>query len=144
MTGRVGNVEGSNPLNEPLHSPLLKQTHQRRSQSLSRIRGNLCNSRPRPGALLDVAARHLSKLQVSCDIGRDENVGQLAAGHEEFGNEINVPVVDSAVLLPWLLALVVVSVLLEELDYVRGLLADSTLYDTYSLNVDGSCLSAGC
>jgi hypothetical protein len=42
------------------------------------------------------------------------NVGEFSVGHEEFGNEIDVPVVGATVLLPWLAA-VVVAVLLEEL-----------------------------
>jgi hypothetical protein len=57
----------------------------------------------------------LLELKVSCNIGRDENVGQLAGGHKELGDEIDVPVVEAAILLPGLLTLTEVSVLLEEL-----------------------------
>jgi hypothetical protein len=64
--------------------------------------------------LLDVGASNLLELEVPGDVGGDEDVGQFARGHEELGDEVNVPVVDSAVLLPWLLAVVLV-VFLEEL-----------------------------
>jgi hypothetical protein len=65
---------------------------------------------------LDEAACDLSELEVSCDVGGDENVGQLAVGHQKLGNQVDVPVIDTAVLLPWLFALLVVAVLLEQLN----------------------------
>jgi len=108
-------VESANPLNEGLHASLLEDTHEGRSQSLGGIRGHLGDGSLVGGTLLDVAASDLLELEISCDIGRDENVGQLARGHEELGNEIDVPVVEATILLPGLLAFAEVSVLLEEL-----------------------------
>ena len=119
MTSRIFGIECTNPLDEALHPPLLKDAHQRRSKRLARIRRNLCNSGFWTTALLDITSCHLSELEVSCYVGRDEDVGQLAAGHEEFRNEVDIPVVDSSILLPWLLPLVVVPVFLEELVLVR-------------------------
>ena len=62
-----------------------------------------------------IAARNLLELEVSGDVGGDEDVGQLARGHEELGDEVDVPVVETAIFLPRLLALVEVAILLEEL-----------------------------
>ena len=46
----------------------------------------------------------LFEFEVSGHIGRDENVGEFTVGHEEFGDEVDVPIIDSAVFLPWLLS----------------------------------------
>lgn len=116
MRSRVLQFERANPLNETLHSALLEDAHQGRAQSLSGIRGNLGNGCLGTRTLLDEAAGNLLELEVSGDIGGDEDVGELARGHEKLGYEIDVPVVESAILLPWLLALLVVAVFLEELD----------------------------
>jgi hypothetical protein len=114
-------IESANPLNEGLHASLLEDTHERRSQSLGGIRGHLGNGSLVGGTLLDVAASNLLKLEVSCDIGRDENVGQFARGHEELGNKVDVPVVEATILFPGLLAFAEVTVLLKKLyPSVRG------------------------
>lgn len=68
---------------------------------------------------MHIAASHLSELKVSSNIGRDEDIGQLSTGHEKLGDEIDVPVIDAAILLPWLLPLIIVAVFLEELADVR-------------------------
>jgi hypothetical protein len=68
---------------------------------------------------LDIASCHLPELEVSCNVGGNEDIRQFARGHQELGYEVNVPVVDAAVLLPWFLPLVVVAILLEELIEVR-------------------------
>jgi hypothetical protein len=115
VCGGVLGVEAANPLDKGLHASLLEESHKGRSESLSGIGGNLGNSGLVGGTLLDVAASDLLELKVSCNIGRDENVGQLAGGHKELGDEIDVPVVEAAILLPGLLTLTEVSVLLEEL-----------------------------
>jgi hypothetical protein len=108
-------VESANPLNEGLHASLLEDTHEGRSQSLGGIRGHLGDGSLVGGTLLDVAASDLLELEISCDIGRDENVGQFAGGHEELRDKVDVPVVEATILLPGLLAFAEVSVLLEEL-----------------------------
>jgi hypothetical protein len=51
--------------------------------------------------LLYVASGNLLELEVLCDVGRDEDVGELAVGHEELWYEVDVPVVHASVLLPW-------------------------------------------
>jgi len=115
MRSRILWVKGANPLNEGLHATLLEYAHEGGLQSLAGIGWDLGDGGLGAGALLDVAASDLLELEVAGDVGGDEDVGQLARGHEELGNEVNVPVVGTAVSLPWLLSLVVVAVLLEQL-----------------------------
>ena len=112
---RVLGVERTDPLHEALHAALLEDTHQGGLESLASIRGDLGDGGLGAGALLDVAAGNLLEFEVAGDVGGYEDVGQLAGRHEELGNEVDVPVVESTVLLPWLLAGAVVAVLLEEL-----------------------------
>jgi hypothetical protein len=70
--------------------------------------------------LLDVAASNLLELEVSCDIGGDQDVGEFAVAHQELGNKVDVPVVDPAVLLPRLGAFLVVAISLEQRLEVDG------------------------
>lgn len=91
----------AHPLEEVSRPSLLEQTHQGRSQRLAGIRRNLCDGRLGAVALLYVAASNLLELEVFRDVGRDEDVGEFAVGHEKLGNKVNVPVVHAAVLLPW-------------------------------------------
>jgi len=79
---------------------------------------------------LHIAACHLLEFEISGYVGRDEDVGQLSAGHEELGYEIDIPVVYAAILLPWLLALVIVAILLEELRDVRWAFAEISRWTT--------------
>lgn len=76
-----------------------------------------------------IASCHLSEFKVSGNVGRDEDIGQLSTGHKELGYEVDVPVVDTAILLPWFLPFVIVSVFLEELADVR---IDSQIRWVYS------------
>jgi hypothetical protein len=68
---------------------------------------------------LYITSCHLPELQISCNIGGNENVRQFARGHQELGHKVDIPVVHAAVLLPWFLTLVIVAVLLEELREVK-------------------------
>lgn len=111
----IVNVEGANPLDEALHAALLEDAHQGGLEGLASIRGDLGDSGLGAGTLLHKAPCDLLELEVSGDIGGDEDVGQLAGGHEELGDQVDVPVVRATVFLPWLVALAVVAVLLEEL-----------------------------
>lgn len=77
--------------------------------------------------MLYITASHLLEFEITGDVGRDEDVCQLATRHEEFGHEIDVPVVDAAVLLPWLLSCAVVAILLEKLDKVSGVWFENLL-----------------
>lgn len=104
-----------NPLEELLGPSLLKQTHQRRPEGFTSVRGHLCNGSLGAAALLHVTSRNLSELEVSGDIGGNENVGQLSVRHEQLGHEVDVPAVDTAVFLPRFLALLHVAVHFEEL-----------------------------
>lgn len=115
----VLDVECANPFDEALHPALLEHAHEGRLQGLCGIRGDLGDGGLGAGTLLHEAACDLLELEVSGDIGGDEDVGQLARGHEELGDQVDVPVVGAAVFLPWLVARAVVSVLLEELEGVR-------------------------
>lgn len=119
MTCSIRLVKCANPFNETLHPSLLENTHQRRSQSLSSVRGYFGNCCFWSSSLLDITACDLPELEVSCDIGGNEDISQLSAGHEKFRYEVDVPVIDTSILLPWFLPLVVVSVLLEELADVK-------------------------
>lgn len=62
-----------------------------------------------------VTSSDLLEFQISCYVGGNEDVGELAIGHEELGHKVNVPVIDAAVFLPWFGACRVVAVLLEKL-----------------------------
>lgn len=113
-------VECANPFDESLHSPLLKYAHQRRPQGFTSIGRDLGHGGSWTCALLHVATRNLFEFEVASDVRGNEDIGQLSAGHEELWYEINVPIVDSPILLPRFLALVVVPILLEELVGVSG------------------------
>ena len=144
MACRITLVECANPLNERLHSPLLKDDHQGRCEGLSCIRWHLGDCCFWSCSLLNVAACNLLELEVSCDISRNEDVGELSARHQKLGNQVDVPVVGATVLLPWLLSLVVVSVLLEELECVRYGSLESYIYSalTVSMLTDAASLSS--
>lgn len=114
MSGRVLGVKCSNPFDEGLHAALLKEAHEGRLEGLAGIRRNLGDSGLGGGALLDKASSDLLELEVTGDVGRDKNVGQLARGHEQLGDQVDVPVVEAAILLPGLVT-GGVAVLLEEL-----------------------------
>ena len=115
VRSRVALLERANPLEEAPRPPLLEKTHKRRPQSLAGIRRNPGDSCLGTLALLHETASNLLELEVSGDVGGHEDVGQLAGGHEQLGDQVDVPVVGAAVFLPWLVALAVVAVLLEEL-----------------------------
>jgi len=119
VTNTICHVECADPFNECLHPPLFEDTHQRRPQRFASIRRDLCYRSFGTSPLLHIASCNLLKLEVSCHVGGNEDISQLAAGHEKFGYEIDIPVIHASVLLPWLLPLVIVSVLLEELKGVR-------------------------
>lgn len=115
VCGWVILVECSDKLQEVPGTSLLKQPHQRTAESLTSIGWNLCDGSFGTTALLHITACNLLELEVSGNIGGDEDVGEFSIGHEKFGDKIDVPVIDTSVLLPWLGAFGVVAVLLEEL-----------------------------
>lgn len=115
VCGGILGVKLSNPLNKVLHATLLEDPHKRRPESLCSIGWNLGDGGLGSSTLLYVAACYLLELEISGNIGGDENVGKFAGGHEKLGHQVDVPVVQSAVLLPWARALGVVSILLEQL-----------------------------
>src|SRR6266487_5369649 len=80
MIGRVLLIECTDPLNKALHPPFLEKSHQGRSQCLASVGGHLRNSSLWSSTLLNVASCHLLKLEISRNIGRYEDVCQLAAG----------------------------------------------------------------
>ncbi len=112
----VVNIECPNPLDEGLHAALLEDAHEGRAESLGSIRRNLGNGGLVTVALLDEATGDLSEFKVTGDIGGDKDVGQLARGHEELGDQVDVPVVGTAVLLPRLFTVLEVAIFLEELE----------------------------
>ena len=113
MARRVTLVESTDPLDEGLHPSLLENTHQGGGQSLSCIGRDFCDGSLRPCSLLHIAARNLLKLQISCHVRRHENVCQLAAGHEQFRDQVDVPVVDTTIFLPWLFSLIEITIFLK-------------------------------
>lgn len=115
VTSRVILFEFTNPFQELLRSPLLKHSHQRRAQGLVGIRGDLGHVGLAAVALLDVAASNLLELKVSRNIGGNQDIRQLAVGHQQLGDQVDVPVVDPSILLPGFLAGANVAVLLEQL-----------------------------
>lgn len=60
------------------------------------------------------------ELEISRDVGGDENVGEFAVCHQQLGHQVDVPIVDTAVLLPWFCACGEVAILLEEVLDVHG------------------------
>ena len=60
-----------------------------------------------------VTSCDLAEFEVSSDVGGDEDVGELSVRHEQLGYEINVPVIGSSVLLPWLSTFGIVAIFLE-------------------------------
>lgn len=115
MCSRVVLFKSTNPLQEFLRPSLFKQSHQRRTQRFASGRWDLGHSRPGPSSLLHEAACDLFEFEVSSDVGGNENVGEFAIGHEEFGHEVDVPVVDPTVFLPWFLTVLKVAIFLEKL-----------------------------
>ena len=109
-------IVGANIFKESLCSPLLEKPHQRRPQCLTSICGYLCDRCASPTTLLDVTPGNLFEFEISCDISRDEDVGELAIGHQELRHQINIPVIHTAVLFPRFFTLVVIAVLLEKLN----------------------------
>lgn len=65
--------------------------------------------------MLDIAASNLLELEVPGNIRGHQNVGQLSIGHKQLGDQVDVPVIDPPVFLPWLLAGADVAVFLEQL-----------------------------
>ena len=108
-------LELANPFEELLGPSLLKETHQRRAQGFGSIRGHLGHGRLGTLALLDIAASDLLELQVSRHVGGNQNVCQLAVGHQQLRDQVNVPVVGPPVFLPGLVAGGNIAVLLKQL-----------------------------
>lgn len=108
-------VKIANPLHEFLCSSLFKEAHKGRSQGFGGAGGDFCDSGSGALSLLDVTASYLSELEVSCYVGGDEDVGEFAIGHEEFGYQIDVPIIEAAIFLPWFFAFLEIAVSLEKL-----------------------------
>lgn len=103
-------LELANPLQKLLCASLLKETHERGTESFTSVRRDLGNGGFGALSLLYVTSSNLSKLKVSCDVGGNQNVCQFTVGHEQLGDQVHVPVVHAAIFLPWLLAVANVSV----------------------------------
>lgn len=115
MSRGVFLLEFAHPLQELLSPSLLEHAHQGGAQSFTRVGGHLRHRSLGSLALLDIAAGNLLKFQVSCDIGGDQDIRQLAVGHQELRDQIDVPVVDTTIFLPRFLAGGNVAVFLEQL-----------------------------
>lgn len=135
MCSGVVLFKSSNPLQELFRPSLFKQSHQRRAQCFGSGGRNFSHSRPGPCSLLHKAACDLLEFKVSSDIGGNEDVREFAIGHEQFGYEVDVPVVDSAVFLPRFLTVLEVAIFLEQLFQQRQSGSRFVLWSTYSLDV---------
>ena len=120
MSRRIVLVEVAGPLEELLHPPLLEKSHQGRLESLLGVRGHLRHGSLRSATLLHIASCYLLEVEISGDVGGDENVGQFTVGHQELGHEVDVPVVGSSIFLPGLLAGLEIAIFPEELREVRS------------------------
>ena len=112
---RVLDIKCPDPLDETLHAALLKDAHQGRPQGLAGVGRDLGDGGLGARSLLDEATSDLLELEIAGDISRNEDVGKLARRHEELGHQVDVPVVQATVILPWLGVLGIVAILLEEL-----------------------------
>jgi hypothetical protein len=68
-------------------------THQIRSQSFFLIDWHLCDL----SLLVDVRALDGLEFQVPCDSGVNQEFHEQAIGHQELGNQVNVPVTSATV-----------------------------------------------
>lgn len=113
MCSGVFDIEGADPFYEALHSSLFEDAHEGGTQGLSSVGGNLGNGSLGFSTLLNETASDLLELEIAGNVGGNENVGQLAGGHEELRDQVDVPVVGSTIFLPRLLAFCEVAILLE-------------------------------
>lgn len=139
MCSRILRVKLSHPLDKVLHAALLKDAHKGRPKSLGGIGGDLGDGGLGSSTLLHEAARDLLELEISGNVGGNEDIGKLAGGHEELGHQVDVPVVQPAILFPWLGVLGIVAILLEELERRQKLEAATGARgnrDRYGFEVD--------
>jgi hypothetical protein len=108
-------IDFSNPFQELLCPPLLEETHQRRSKSFTRIGRHLGDCGLGAASLLDIAARNLLEIEVSRNVGGDEDVCQFSIGHQQFWYEVDIPVICPSILLPGFFSGANVAILLEQL-----------------------------
>lgn len=133
-------VKVTNPLHELLGSSLLEQTHQWRREGFGGSGGDFGDGGPGALTLLHVTACYLSELQVSCDVGGNEDIGEFTVGHEELGYEIDVPIVQATIFLPWFFAFLVVAISFEELEHCQPGIEDGRRRLTASMFRDADSL----
>lgn len=75
---RIFGVKGAYPLDECLHATFLEDSHEGRLESFASSGRYFGDGGFGRTTLLDVAASYLLELEVSGDVGRDENVGELS------------------------------------------------------------------
>ena len=63
--------------------------------------------------LVDIRSFDRLELQVSCHARMNEQLDEKSIGHQEFRNEVDIPVATAAVLLSWVLLLKLREKLLE-------------------------------
>ena len=106
--------EAPHPLKKLLCPPLFEHPHQRASQRFGGIAGDFGDGGLRAFTLLHERAGNLFKFDVARDVGADEDVGEFSIAHQQLGDQVDVPIVRPAVLLPRLGAGLVIAVLLEQ------------------------------
>ena len=92
--------------------------------------------------MLYEAACNLLELEVSRHIGRHEDVGQLAVSHKQLRHQVDVPVIEAAVLLPWLFSFFVVAIFLVQLadGLAEVIRSECSVYHTASILTDAASL----
>ena len=85
VSGRILILPALEELEELLRPPLLKKTHERALDRLHLRAGDLGD----PAIAVDETACDLLELEVTGDIGVDEDASELSRGDDELGNEID-------------------------------------------------------
>lgn len=113
MCGWIRCIERSHKLEEFLCSSLFEQAHQGRRECFSRSGGDFGNACSGACALLDETACDLSEFEIASDIRRDEDIGEFSICHKQLWDQVDVPIVDSAIFLPRLSSSWDIAVFLE-------------------------------
>ncbi len=85
MSSRVFVLPALKELEELLRPSLLKEAHERALQCLYLVTGDLRDL----AITVDEATSNLLKLEVTRDVGVDEDLGKLSRSDDKLGNEVN-------------------------------------------------------
>lgn len=117
MRGRIFFLPVLQELEEPFRSALLEYAHERALDGLHLRARHLGDA----AIAVDEAARDLLELEVACDIGMHEDLGQFTRGDDELGDQVYGVVAVAAQLPRRLLARTELSVQLGKVPDALGL-----------------------